>query len=608
MRTNNYSIARMLFLLVLAAVMPSMAMAEDTYIVAGNYAEIFGTGWDGNNEKNKMELDATTGLYKKTYYVASAASEIQLKVVKNGSEWIGDETGNNVTFNLTDAGDFWVIYDPEAYVVRVEGPTVQFPQGLEYSTVTAVGNGVEGGVWLNGKDWDTWAFENDMEEVSDGCWMITYHKVPKGNYTVKFALDHEWTNNFGGGEFPGFGVETDAGFDAGDIYFDTPFTADITLYLDLSNYDHSTRTGAKYKIDLSLAYDAVYMTGDWNGMAWTAKDLQMTELEDDLWEVTVTDIPESGSVCATKFTVDGSWDACFGTTNGDDVDNNIESGVTADAVMPGNNFKFKISDKDKVHSIKLSLDLREFDANTKQGAKYTITIEEKTTTILRDDALAEPREAFGDVYYDRKFVEGYNTLVLPFDYEVADIRNDDRDKVYAYGGSTYNASNNTVSVDFSQEVTSTLKANTPYLLKMKKVYDASLHFTDKQVSPSTPVISDDYYSFVGTYVALPEDNKTIVSGDYVCTAAGLKAASGGNKLNAFRAYLRSEAISVAPSAKMEVKVGADTIVVGEGDTTGISLDELLNNSTSDIYNLNGQKVSQPQKGVYIINGKKVVRK
>ena len=143
---------------------------------------------------------------------------------------------------------------------------------------------------------------------------------------------------------------------------------------------------------------------------------------------------------------------------------------------------------------------------------------------------------------------------------------------------------------------------------MKKVYDASLHFTDKQVSPSTPVISDDYYSFVGTYVALPEDNKTIVSGDYVCTAAGLKAASGGNKLNAFRAYLRSEAISVAPSAKMEVKVGADTIVVGEGDTTGISLDELLNNSTSDIYNLNGQKVSKPQKGVYIINGKKVVRK
>lgn len=608
MRTNNYSIARMLFLLILAAVMPTMAMAQDTYIVAGNYAEIFGTSWDGNNENNKMEWDATTGLYKKTYYAAPAASGIQLKVVKNGSEWYGNETGDNVTFNLTAAADFWVTIDPQNNnEVKVDGPTVQFPQGLEYSSVTAVGDDVEGGVWLNGKEWDPSAFENDMEEVSDGCWKITYQNVLKGKYTVKFALDHGWTYNFGG-VFQGFGVETDAGFDAGNIYFETPFNADITLYLDLSNYNHSTRTGAKFKIDLSLAYDAVYMTGDWNGMAWGADDLQMTKLEDDLWEFTVTDIPESGSVCATKFTVDGSWDACFGTTNGDDVDNNIESGVTADAVMPGNNFKFKINDQDKVVSIKLSLDLREFDANTQQGAKYTITIEEKTTTILRDDALAEPREAFGDVYYDRKFVEGYNTLVLPFDYEVADIRSDARDKVYAYGGSTYNASNNTVSVDFSQEVTSTLKANTPYLLKMKKAYDASLHFTDKQVSPNTPVISDDYYSFVGTYVALPEDNKTIVSGDYVCTAAGLKAASGGNKLNAFRAYLRSEAISVAPSAKMEVKVGADTIVVGEGDTTGISLDELLNNSTSDIYNLNGQKVSQPQKGVYIVNGKKVVRK
>jgi len=607
MRTNNYSIARTLFLLILAAVMPSMAMAEDTYIVAGNYAEIFGTGWDGTNTDNQMTWDATTGLYKKTYYAAPAASEIQLKVVKNGSEWIGDETGNNVTFNLTEAGDFWVIYDPEAHVVRVEGLTVQFPQGLEYESVTAVGNGEEGGVWLNGKDWDTWATENDMEQVDDNCWMITYQNVPKGNYVVKFALDHGWTKNFGG-VFQGFGVETDAGFDAGNIYFDIPFKANITLYLDLSNYDHASKTGAKFKIDLSLAYDAVYITGDWNGMTWVPNDLQMTEVEDDLWEVTVTDIPESGSVCATKFTVDGSWDACFGNTNGDDVDNNIESGVTADAVMPGNNFKFKISDKDKVHSIKLSLDLREFDANTQQGAKYTITIEEKTTTILRDDALAEPREAFGDVNYERSFVAGYNTLVLPFDAAVTEI---DKygfiDAVYAYGGSTYNESNNTISVDFSQAVAN-LSANTPYILKFKKAQNEVLSFTDKQVSPSTPVISDDYYSFVGTYVALPEDNKTIVSGDYVCTAAGLKAASGGNKLNAFRAYLRSEAISVAPSAKMEVKVGADTIVVDEGDTTGISLDELLNNSTSDIYNLNGQKVSQPQKGVYIINGKKVVRK
>ena len=87
------------------------AVEDDTVIVAGSEAEIFGTGWDGTNEDNLMTKQAD-GTYTRDYTVTKAYDAVQLKAVVNGAEWIGDLTGNNVTFNLKDAGTFTVIYHP----------------------------------------------------------------------------------------------------------------------------------------------------------------------------------------------------------------------------------------------------------------------------------------------------------------------------------------------------------------------------------------------------------------------------------------------------------------------------------------------------------------
>ena len=73
------------------------SIAADAYIVAGNYASIFGTSWDGTNSDNLM-TEQSDGTVTRTYTVDAAINDIQLKVVKNGSEWIGDENGGNVTF------------------------------------------------------------------------------------------------------------------------------------------------------------------------------------------------------------------------------------------------------------------------------------------------------------------------------------------------------------------------------------------------------------------------------------------------------------------------------------------------------------------------------
>ena len=54
---------------------------------------------------------------------------------------------------------------------------------------------------------------------------------------------------------------------------------------------------------------------------------------------------------------------------------------------------------------------------------------------------------------------------------------------------------------------------------------------------------------------------------------------------------------------------ARTFISLDGETTGIDA-AIVNNDkqTNDVYNLNGQRVAQPTKGLYIVNGKKVIIK
>ena len=199
----------------------------------------------------------------------------------------------------------------------------------------------------------------------------------------------------------------------------------------------------------------------------------------------------------------------------------------------------------------------------------------------------ESNKAYATITYEgRTLAQGFNTLALPFNIEASELGN--VEKVYAYGGSTITGEgdNAVIHLDFSQEVTS-LNANTPYIVKMAAA-QSELVFENKTLVVAEPTVTGDFFDFVGTYVALPKGNETIVAGDYISVAAGLKAAAGGNKLNAFRAYLKKNA-EVPAGAKVSIMIGGEVV-----DGT--------------IYNLNGQKVSNAQKGIFIQNGKKVVIK
>jgi len=227
----------------------------DVYVVAGKPAAIFGTEWAGSLEANAMTLD--DGKYTKAYTVEEAMKDVQLKVVKNGTEWIGDATGNNITFDLTGAGTFTVTYDPTTNGVAVTGDIVKFASSFEYEAVYAVGASGTKESFLNGIDWVPSAAENKMTEVSDDVWEIEYTGVEADALQVKFAVDGAWTHNFGidgNAMTSGFesGVEFDAKYNGDNIAFTT--TAEestVKLRLDLSGFDFATKTGAKITVTIT---------------------------------------------------------------------------------------------------------------------------------------------------------------------------------------------------------------------------------------------------------------------------------------------------------------------------------------------------------------------
>lgn len=125
---------------------------------------------------------------------------------------------------------------------------------------------------------------------------------------------------------------------------------------------------------------------------------------------------------------------------------------------------------------------------------------------------------------------------------------------------------------------------------------------------SVPVCVDETDDVTGNMLVAVLEATTIpqtVGGytNYVFGKSGgkeqfFKVRAAGMEVPANNAYLK---ISNA-----EAK-GLDVIGFGE-DATGISAIEKAGMQNGDIYNLQGQKVNRAQKGVYIVNGKKVILK
>jgi len=197
-------------------------------------------------------------VYTKTFTAVPVGKSYQLKVVANtGDEqkWIGlDGTDNNVTFDVETACDVTVTFDPATKKITVTGDGVKMVTDLDVNSITVVGNGEDN--WLNGVAWGVDAEVNHMTQVSDKVYQIKYENIESADdaYQFKFAVNDSWAANWGLPEQSAapIGEEFDLTFNGENMLlntvsagFEEDSLVDVTLTLDITNFDYSTRSGAK---------------------------------------------------------------------------------------------------------------------------------------------------------------------------------------------------------------------------------------------------------------------------------------------------------------------------------------------------------------------------
>ena len=250
---------------------PTTAPAADTtYVVAGT-ENLTGYEWVGTPDaapENVMTADGS--VFTKTFSAVPAGKNYQLKVVANtGDEqkWIGlDGTDNNVTFDVETACDVTVTFDPATNKITVTGDGVKMVTDLEVNSITVVGNGENN--WLNGVAWGVDAEANHMTQVSDKVYQIKYENIESADdaYQFKFAANDDWAASWGLPEQSAtpIGEEFDLAFNGQNMLlntvsagFEEDSLVDVTITLDISKFDYSTRSGAKATVKVEPSTPAV---------------------------------------------------------------------------------------------------------------------------------------------------------------------------------------------------------------------------------------------------------------------------------------------------------------------------------------------------------------
>lgn len=204
-----------------------------------------------------------------------------------------------------------------------------------------------------------------------------------------------------------------------------------------------------------------------------------------------------------------------------------------------------------------------------------------------------------NVALNRKFVAGWNTVCLPFNYQagafeayVSSVKAQAFDSATAEGL-------NFVAV----EENGTLVANTPYLIWFEEACELPVYFGVNIESTTPQSVTHGDFTFTGTYAAV-----TDMAGKYgVAKINGedkITKGAAGSTVKATRAYFTTS--------------GADVQSVSlffDGEATGIEAVGSADAEAFGVYTLSGVQVRRAtrtldglQKGIYIVNGKKQIVK
>lgn len=245
-----------------------------------------------------------------------------------------------------------------------------------------------------------------------------------------------------------------------------------------------------------------------------------------------------------------------------------------------------------------------FNTSGTYNYKFTFDWTNHTLTFERPFTLSETADGIADLNWvdvtvDREFKAGWNAVVLPFgldDPEFVAVFGANSE-VAVYDGDTNNNGNVTVNFKKQDATYKWIEAGVPYLIWLEQPVNGlnGKKFT-KDISSTLKPVEGTTFDFVGTYTSI-----IAAAGDYFIAGGQFVKATSNNTIKPFRSYLKLKDGQTARS--INFVVGDDVAT----DIDGLTVEHDYSNDT--IYNLSGQKVQQPTKrGIYIINGKKVMVK
>lgn len=253
--------------------------------------------------------------------------------------------------------------------------------------------------------------------------------------------------------------------------------------------------------------------------------------------------------------------------------------------------------------------------------KATIEAPADGRTVLDELSATVPEAASGvDVRVKRTLAAGvWNTICLPFAMSAEQVTAAFGPEVQLgdFNGieSTYDETTESIIEIQVKFINATaIEANHPYIIKVK---DAISEFTvdGVDITPTEELSVDKdeyeytymvgkktytgymYNSFIGTYAAnteVPENCLFLNSNMFYYS-------TGATTMKAFRAYFDFyDILSEVENAEARI-----SFAIAEDQATGISNVKREAEGDDKYYNLKGQRVEKPGKGIYIFKGKKV---
>ncbi len=232
---------------------------------------------------------------------------------------------------------------------------------------------------------------------------------------------------------------------------------------------------------------------------------------------------------------------------------------------------------------------------------YELAIDEDNPTFLSDSGSKTIR-----CKYTPK--DGWNTIIMPF--PLTTWTSDHMTTIFGSGWKAYTIEGYSSNIlSFTSIGSSKISANKPLLVYIENANDFSssgyplltnISFTYIESSKHKATV--DGVTFQGTYVKTTANYlQSIEAWGVDNETAMLRKAGASTTIKGYRAYFTGLPYNTATPARI--------ITIDEnGETTDLGFVKLVDPEAKEIYNLQGQRVEKGRKGIYIVNGKKVVIK